>query len=85
MAHYKRGYSRTVGRRKTDKWKGKKFDQGVPGWDWMGSWPRWWDIVFHRRPHRRRAAEVTRAVVLDKLDADNAVWPVSKKPHNYYW
>ena len=82
--NYKRGKPRTSngGRRSIDRWRMKQFGDD---WHWMCNYPRWWDIVFHRRPHRRRAMETTRAVLLGKVDADAAIWPVSKKPHNYYW
>lgn len=84
MAHYKRKRPRTTGGQKRDKWKAKKFKSIGRYYWWMGNWPAWWDIVFHTRPHRRRAAAVTHAV-LKGADADGANWPVSKKPHNYYW
>lgn len=48
-------------------------------------WPAWWDIMFHRRPERRRAAAVTAKVRRGEIDADQAAWPVGKKPHQYYW
>ena len=51
----------------------------------MGSWPRAHDVTYHRRPQRRRAKEVTRQVFKGVVDADNAAWPVGKKPHVYYW
>lgn len=85
MAHYKRKRPRTTGGQKRyNKWEAKKFECVGRYYWWMKHWPRWWDIVFHTRPHRRRAAAITRAV-LKGADADNANWPVSKKPHNYFW
>jgi hypothetical protein len=51
----------------------------------MSNNPRWWDILFHTRPTRRKAAEVTKAVLLGKIDPDAAVWPLSRKPRIYYW
>lgn len=86
MAHYKRKRPRTTGGQKQyDKWKAKKFKGVGRYYWWMGNWPRWWDIVFHTRPNRRRASVVTRNVLLGKVDVDDASWPVSKKPHIYYW
>ena len=85
MANYKRKRSRTSSRgRSLDKWQAKARD-GYDSYGWLNNWPAWWDIVFHRRPHRRRAAQTTRRVLLGKVEADAAIWPVSKKPHNYYW
>lgn len=74
MANYKRGYPRTSGRA-----------HGASRGYWLRHWPKWWDVVYHTRPHRREAAAVTNKVVRGVLDADAAVWPVSKKPHLYYW
>lgn len=51
----------------------------------MQSWPRYWDVIFHRRPRRRRDAELTRAVLRGVIDPDDTAWSVDKKPHNYYW
>ena len=84
--NHKRKRSRTrVRGRRMNKWQAKEIGSGYDKYGWLGNWPAWWDIVFHRRPHRRRAFATTRAVMLGKIDADAAVWPVSKKPHNYYW
>jgi hypothetical protein len=84
MANYKRGYPRSVTRGYSyDKWKGKKRGDGR--WYWMQHWPRWWDVCFHTRPTRRRANKVTHNVLLGKVEADEANWPLSRKPHKYYW
>jgi len=54
--------------------------------DNMSSWPAAWDIVFHRRPARRRAKETTKKVLRGEVDPDNATWDVHRtKPHVYYW
>ena len=83
MANFKRKRSRTrVRGAGLNKWESKKLGNE---WRWLSNWPAWWDIVFHRRPHRRRAAKTTRQILLGKVDAEGAIWPVSKKPHNYYW
>jgi hypothetical protein len=73
MAHYKRKRPRTAG------------SHGTSRGFWIRHWPRWWDIVFHTRPRRRRDAELTHAVQRGVLDADNVAWSVDKKPHHYYW
>lgn len=51
---------------------------------WMYWYPAWHDILFHRRPHRRATKEVE-GKLLRGADPDDLVWPVSKKPHVYYW
>ncbi len=51
----------------------------------MSSWPAWWDVVFHRRPARRRASRVTRAVLAGRIEWEAATWDPQKKPHRYYW
>ncbi len=51
----------------------------------MNSWPAWWDVIYHRRPARRRAAAIKGKILRGEIDADSATWPVGKKPHNYYW
>lgn len=51
---------------------------------WLNMWPAWHDIVFHRRPDRRRAAAVAHAI-LRGADPDEALWPVHHKPHRYWW
>lgn len=48
-------------------------------------YPKWWDVVFHTRPRRRRESLMLRKVVIGAIDADNAVWPLEHKPHKYYW
>lgn len=52
---------------------------------WMNSYPAWWDTVFHRRPERRAQARTAHAVLVGSLDADDVAWPVSHRPHRYYW
>ena len=68
-----RGYSRRTGR--------ERFKKHHP---WMCWWPAWWDILHHSRPQRRRDMRCEKAV-LNGADPDNIVWPLSRKPHQYYW
>ena len=84
MANFRRTKprSRTFPKR-YDKWKAKKLEKTGYYW-WMGSWPAWWDIIYHRRPHRARTKALKRKLMAG-VDPDNVVWPVPKKPHNYYW
>lgn len=51
---------------------------------WLRNWPKWWDVVYHTRPNRRRnrACEI---LVMQGVDPDQIAWPLSKKPHIYYW
>ncbi len=84
MAHYKRKRPRTSGthspmnRREIDA-------PGRPKHWWLGAEPRWHDVVFHRRPRRREAAAVARAILVGGLDPDDAIWPHAKWPTTYYW
>jgi hypothetical protein len=78
----KRPRARARGGNRIGRWKAKALGER---YNWLCNWPAWWDVVFHRRPHRRKATAVMRDVVLDKIDADNAIWPVGKKPHKYFW
>jgi hypothetical protein len=71
MAHYKRGKDRTAGK-------------ATRGGSFLKSYPRWHDIVFHRRPQRRRTKALERAI-LKGGDPDVTAWPLQRKPHVYYW
>lgn len=85
MANYKRRRPRT--QLTHSPWIGREIrDPSSPRYyNWTGCYPRWWDIVFHTRPWRRRERAMLRAVLLGQLDADEAPWPVPHKPHRYYW
>lgn len=75
MAHFKRKRSRTSG-----------HPHGSSRGYWLRHWPRWWDVMFHTRPRRRRDAELTHRIMHGTLDPDNAAWdPGNTRPHNYYW
>lgn len=81
MAHYKRKYPRTASSGPHySKWESKKRNR-----HWMSNYPRWWDVVFHTRPNRRANTRMMRSVFIGNVDEDEAVWPLSKKPHKYYW
>lgn len=51
----------------------------------MSNYPRSWDIQFHTRPRRAKEKLVERKIVTGKIDPDEAIFPLSKKPHIYYW
>jgi len=75
MSHYRRKRSRTRG-----------VSHGYyDSTNWGNHWPRWWDILYHRRPARRATAAIEHKVLTGAVDPDDVAWPVSKKPHVYYW
>lgn len=75
MAHYKRKRSRTA------YTKRGKMNTTY----WLNTWPRWWDVLFHNRPRRRKDHKVCRDIVRGDQDHADAIWAVEKKPHKYYW
>jgi len=50
-----------------------------------GRSPAKWNRSFHSRPHRARERRVARQVVTGAVDADEALWPVLRKPTIYFW
>lgn len=74
MANYKRRKPRTKGKRCRDTC------------NFLKGWPRWWDIVYHRRPVRRETARLLSKVLRGDCDDEDLSWPLAcNKPHNYYW
>ena len=59
-----------------DRHRGRKYNWG---------YPRWHDILFHNRPRRAAEKRQERRVLLGMEDLENNNWPLSKKPHQYYW
>jgi hypothetical protein len=51
----------------------------------MNSYPAWWDRTFHTRPRRAKERVITRRILQGTLDPEDTAWPLSKKPHSYYW
>jgi hypothetical protein len=47
--------------------------------------PEFWDIIYHRRPRRRLERRFERQAKFDHANADAIPWPVSGKPHRYFW
>jgi hypothetical protein len=85
MAHYKRKRARTApgGHYSANALKHRLG----PRWSdrmWLSGWPRYWDKVMHTRPMRARARRLEQAV-LNGADPDGLSWPLSRKPHIYYW
>lgn len=86
MANFRRVKPRTrTFPKRYDKWKAKRLMARPGGYYWwMGSWPAWWDIVFHRRRHRAETRVVERRLMSGD-DPDAIVHPLAKRPHTYYW
>jgi len=51
-------------------------------WRWLGSYPGWWDTMFHHRPRRQKELLAKRRVLKGE---EEILWPLDKKPHHYYW
>jgi hypothetical protein len=51
----------------------------------MANWPRWWDIMHHTRPARRKNRQTLNRVLREVVDPDGAFWCDGRKPHIYYW
>jgi len=47
-------------------------------------YPHWHDILFHTRP-RRMAEKRCLNALRQGVDPEDLAWPLSKKPHEYYW
>jgi hypothetical protein len=73
MAHYKRRRPRTTGRRNI-----------VTYGHWDNS-PRWWDIIFHRRPRRAAERAIERRILAGLVEPDGIAWSLgNSKPHHHY-
>jgi len=86
MANFRRRRSATNSSRgphKT-KWELSELEARYGRRVWMNNWPAAWDITFHRRPPRRHAKAIAHSIVRG-ADPDEALWPLSKRPHVYYW
>lgn len=54
------------------------------GWPRItGSYPHWWDRLYHTRPARRQAGLLLQKIERGGEDAER--WPDYRKPHKYYW
>lgn len=51
----------------------------------MNGEPRWHTIIEHNRRQRAKVRTATRKALKDEIDAEEAIWPLAKKPHIYYW
>lgn len=83
MAHHKRGKSRAQSSPHTSRRSWEAHE--AIGYRWTKHYPRWHDILYHSRPRRRGDARQAANVVADRCDPDEALWPLERKPHLYYW
>lgn len=47
--------------------------------------PSSWNITHHTRPRRTKEKRISKAILNGIIDVDEVIWPLSKKPHIYYW
>jgi hypothetical protein len=59
-----------------DQFRGLKYNQG---------YPHKWDIQCHSRPRRAQEKQMAKRLLKGAIDSEEANWPLSKKPHIYYW
>lgn len=85
MAHHKRKRPRvSYGRGYSAKGLARRLGINPAGIRWWKSNPRWHHLLANKRPQRRRIKAVERAAL--KSDVPEAlVWPVDRKPHDYFW
>jgi hypothetical protein len=50
----------------------------------IGSNPKWWDVLVHVRPHRRRVSRCLKGIEKGE-DVDSIVWPKWYRPFIYWW
>lgn len=90
MANFKRKYPRrrSYSRARQDRARKADLERRLGDyyrWLWLGNWPQWWDLMFHRRPHRAATKDMIRKIKSEHSDADDVSWPLAKRPHKYYW
>lgn len=51
----------------------------------MSNEPSHWHRQYSTRPRRAKERALAKKVVDGKVDYEDIVWPLHKKPHNYYW
>lgn len=51
-------------------------------WWWYRSTPSWWNRMKHERPKRAENRRRIHRVMRGEYDQ---VWPLSRKPHIYFW
>lgn len=86
MANFRRNKPRMrTNSRHMNRWAVEALKARGIDYNYMGHWPASHDRVFHNKPHRARAKAVEKAVTSGEVDPDEALWPLVRKPHNYYW
>lgn len=98
MANHKRKRARTAARGHYSRdalrrrLEGKSRDRGnrdltedeAYARSYHSGYPRWWDKMFHTRPRRSAVRALEREALISDEVAD-LIWPLDKKPHQYYW
>jgi hypothetical protein len=65
-----------------DRQKRKLFGEE---WRWLRVTPGWWTRVMMTRPQRAETRQLIEKVKrLDDLE-ESPLFPLAKKPHQYYW
>ena len=47
--------------------------------------PSWWNTLLNHRPNRRQARLAERLAAMKPEAAGDLLWPLSHKPHWYFW
>lgn len=47
--------------------------------------PGWWNSLLNHRPNRRQARLTERLAAMNPKAAGDLLWPLSRKPHWYFW
>ncbi len=55
-----------------------------PHFYWMST-PSSWNHTFHEKPMRAKTRNLLAKIKNGSLDSKEAVFPLFKKPHIYYW
>lgn len=67
------------------RWWKDNVDYWPSEFNRMGNTPSSWNICYHTRPRRAAEKRLAYAIRVGRVDPEEALWPVSKKPHIYYW
>lgn len=72
-----------------DKQMGK-CRRGILDWDdieynWLKNEPRWWRKLFKHRKRRAEQRQLLTEVTRDLDYGEGIVFPLDKKPWEYYW
>lgn len=84
MANYKKRKSRVCMGRGSHNDLKRRFKDDTSRWLWWMGTPRYWRLTQMTRPKRRLEKKLLHDI-LRGADADDIAWPVTKKPHWYYW